>query len=608
MGDINWSTEWLRSLLWVLRTFALVLIGFFLLGWLLVRRTTWGRQFWRISGMYFRPYRRSWLAWRPILTVAALLLLTIVGVRLDVVLSYSNNGLFTALQEKDAAAFWRFVIIFGVIAAISVVLTLITFYVAQAQIIHWRLWLNQRMLGDWLTGAAYHRGRFVAAQIDNPDQRIQQDVTSFAGTGQGLALGAVSSVVTLVSFSLVLWGLSGPLEIFGITVPRAMVFLAYIYVIIATVIAFRIGKPLIRLNFLNERFTASYRYALVRLRENSENVAFYHGEQVEGAGLLARFGLVIANTWAIVFRSLKFQGFNLVVSQIAVVFPMIIQAPRYFGGQITLGDVTQTATAFSQVQGALSFFRFVYDDFAGYRAVLDRLTGLLDANEEARDLPTPVLEDRPGGLGIRDFDVLLPDGRPLLTGLELALPPGASLLVRGPSGTGKTSLLRSLAGLWPYASGSIARPLERGTMFCAQQPYVPLGTLRSALAYPAPAEILSDENAREVLAAVNLPHLVDHLDAETDWSRVLSPGEQQRLAFGRLLLARPAVAFLDETTSAMDEGMEAAMYDLVHVRLPETTIVSVGHRSTLTSIHTDELEMSRKGRWELRRLVESSER
>jgi putative ATP-binding cassette transporter len=294
---INWSTEWLKSLLWVLGVFAAVVIGFFLVGWLLIRRTRWGRQFWRISGIYFRPYRRSFLAWRPILTVLLLLLLTVAGVRLNVILSFSNNGLFTALQERNQADFWKFIIIFCVIAAISVVLTLITFFIAQAQIIHWRVWLNQRMLGDWLTGSAYHRGRFVAQQIDNPDQRIQQDVTSFAGTSQSLALGAVGSMVSLVSFSIVLWGLSGPITVAGVTIPRAMVFVAYIYVIIATVIAFKIGKPLIRLNFLNERFTASYRYALVRLRENSENVAFYHGEQVEGAGLLARFGMVITNIW-----------------------------------------------------------------------------------------------------------------------------------------------------------------------------------------------------------------------------------------------------------------------------------------------------------------------
>ena len=212
---------------------------------------------------------------------------------------------------------------------------LITFYIGQAQLIHWRLWLNQRMVGDWMTGAAYHRGRFVTAPVDNPDQRIQADITLVRVLSQGLALGMVSSMVTLVSFTVILWGLSGPFEIGGVTIPRAMVFLAYIYVIIATVIAFRIGRPLIRLNFLNERLTASYRYALVRVRENSENVAFYRGEQVESAGLLARFAAVIANVWAIVFRSLKFQGFNLVVNQIAVVFPILIQAPRFFAGTIS---------------------------------------------------------------------------------------------------------------------------------------------------------------------------------------------------------------------------------------------------------------------------------
>ena len=382
-----------------------------------------------------------------------------------------------------------------------------------------------------------------------------------------------------------------------------MVFLAYIYVIIATVFAFRIGRPLIRLNFLNERLTASYRYALVRVRDNSENVAFYRGEQVENAGLMGRFAAVIANTWAIVFRSLKFQGFNLVVSQIAVVFPIIIQAPRFFAQQITLGDVTQTANAFGQVQGALSFFRLAYDDFAGYRAVMNRLTGLLDANDEARALPTPVTEPRDTGLGIRDLDVTLPDGRPLLTDLDLELAGGASLLVRGPSGSGKTTLLRSLAGLWPHVQGNIARAEDASTLFASQQPYLPLGTLRTALAYPAPAESLTDDEAADTLRAVYLGHLVDRLDEESDWAKTLSPGEQQRLAFGRILLLRPSLVFLDETTSALDEGMEYAMYELVRQRLPGCTIVSVGHRSSLGALHTDELTLQGDGRWETKTLV-----
>jgi putative ATP-binding cassette transporter len=601
--EIDWSTEWLTSLLWIGRVFLFVVVGFALVGWFLIRRTRWGRQFWRVSGVYFIPRRRNWLNWRPILTVALLLLLTIASVRLDVLLSFQGNGMFTAMQQLDEAAFWRFILIFGVLATINVVLVLFTFYIGQAQIIHWRLWLNERMVSDWLTGTAYHRGRFGSTPIDNPDQRVQQDITSYTSDSQSLALGAVSSVVTLVSFTIILWSLSGPLTVFGIQIPRAMVFLAYLYVIIATVFAIRIGRPLIRLNFLNELLTASYRYALVRIRDNSENIAFYRGEQVENAGLMARFAAVIANTWAIVFRSMKFQGFNLVISQIAVVFPVVIQARRFFSQEITLGDVTQTATAFSQVEGALSFFRLAYDDFASYRASLNRLTGLLDANEEARALPTPVIDEREAGLGIRDLTVRRPDGWALLTELDLDLAGGESLVVKGPSGSGKTTLLRSLAGLWPYVGGTISRPDLEHVLFCAQQPYLPLGTLRTALAYPAPAQTLSDEVAAETLRAVQLGQLADRLDLEADWSKTLSPGEQQRLAFGRILVAKPSLVFLDETTSALDEGMEHALYERVREQLPDCTLVSVGHGSTLDRMHTNELTLIGDGSWEIRTLV-----
>jgi putative ATP-binding cassette transporter len=601
--EIDWSTEWLTSLLWIGRVFVFVVIGFALVAWFLIRRTRWGRQFWRLSGAYFIPRQRSWLAWRPILTVALLLLLTIADVRLNVLLSFQGNGMFTAMQQLDEAAFWRFILIFGVLATINIFLVLFTFYISQAQIIHWRLWLNERMVGDWLTGSAYHRGRFVSTPIDNPDQRIQQDITSYTSDSQSLALGAVASVVTLVSFTIILWSLSGPLTVFGIQIPRAMVFLAYLYVIIATVFAIRIGRPLIRLNFLNELLTASYRYALVRIRDNSENIAFYRGEPVENAGLMGRFAAVIANTWAIVFRSMKFQGFNLVISQIAVVFPVVIQARRFFSQEITLGDVTQTADAFSQVQGALSFFRLAYDDFASYRASLNRLTGLLDADEEARALPTPVIEERETGLGIRNLTVGLPDGRALLRDLDLDLAGGESLVVKGPSGSGKTTLLRSLAGLWPYVGGTISRPDLQHVLFCAQQPYLPLGTLRTALAYPASAPTLSDEVAVETLRAVQLGQLAERLDLEADWSKTLSPGEQQRLAFGRILVAKPSLVFLDETTSALDEGMEHALYEGVRERLPDCTLVSVGHGNTLDRMHTNELTLVGDGSWEIRTLV-----
>ena len=410
-----------------------------------------------------------------------------------------------------------------------------------------------------------------------------------------LAVGAVTALVSLVSFTIILWELSGPLTLFGVEIPRAMTFSAYIYVIIASVIAFRIGRPLIRLNFLKERYNASFRYALVRLRDNSENIAFHRGEAVERAGLLARFAPVIDNAWAIVFRSLKFQGFNLVITQFSQIIPLVIQAPRYFAQQITLGDIQQTASAFSQVHDALSFFRMAYDDFAAYRAVLIRLTGLLDVDAQARALPTVGTEEGEG-LEVRDLTVRLPDDRLLIDALDLRLTPGDGLLIAGPSGSGKTTLLRSLADLWPYAQGSVRRPLDDGSFFLSQQPYVPLGTLRTALAYPATQ--VDDGQAQAVLRQVQLPQLADRLDEDIDWSQQLSPGEQQRLGFARILLARPRLVFLDEATSALDEGLEHTLYTLLRAELPDAVVVSVGHRSGLGRFHDTRLDLRGDGAWE----------
>ncbi len=591
---VDWSTEWLNSLIWIVVVTVPAVLGSALALQLVVRFTEWGHQFRRLAYPYFSP--RGGQGWGPLLTLLAVIALAMAAVRVQVVNSYIVNGLYTALQDGDAAGFGRYVLIFAILSVIALAQALLAFYVQQRLILRWRVWLNDHIVDDWLDGRAYHRARFTSAAVDNPDQRIQQDITSFVGDSMTLGVGAISSMVSLVSFTVILWQLSGPLTVFGLEIPRAMTFAAYLYIIVASVIAFRIGRPLIQLNFLSEALNASFRYALVRLRDSSESVAMYQGEEVERGILSRRFRAVIANAWAIVFRTLKFQGFNIVITQYSQIIPLVLQAPRFFAGQITLGDIQQTAQAFDQVQSALSFFRLAYDNFASFRATLIRLDGLLDADDSARALPSVHLEEA-DGLVVQGLTVRLPDERMLIDDLTLDVATGDALLVTGVSGSGKTTLLRSLADLWPFAAGTVRRPLGRAAFFLAQEPYVPLGSMRAALTYPEAADTLADDRAVAVLRQVQLPHVADRLDEETDWSRRLSPGEQQRLSFARVLLARPKVVFLDEATSAVDEGMEAALYTLLRAELPDTIIVSVGHRSTLARFHARGLELAGDGGW-----------
>ncbi|MGR6655454.1 ABC transporter ATP-binding protein/permease [Pseudomonas mosselii] len=593
--DMNWHQALQESLSWLAIASLVTLVCFTITALLAVRYTRWGAQFWQLAGPYF-SLRRSW---RPLFAFALLLVLTLFAVRLNVLFSFWYNGFYSALQALDQTAFWYLLGVFAVLATIHVLRSLFAFYVTQAFNIRWRVWLTERLTADWMHGDAYYRGQFLAEPVDNPDQRIELDVNAFVSGSVSLALGAVSALVSLVAFTGILWGLSAPLAVAGIEVPRAMVFAVYVYVLIATWIAFRLGQPLIRLNFLNEKLTANFRYALMRLRENAENIAFYQGAQVERGTLLGRFLALIGNAWALVFRNLKFSGFNLGVSQVAVVFPFILQAPRFFSGAIKLGDVMQTAQAFGQVQDSLSFFRESYDTFAQYRATLDRLTGFLDANQQASELPRVVSVDQEHALGIQGLQVRRPDGHALIADLDLNLHSGQALLIKGPSGSGKTTLLRALAGLWPYAEGEVRRPLGTQALFLSQRPYLPLGDLRTAIAYPAQGAPADDARMQQALRQVNLAHLAERLDEQRDWSRILSLGEQQRLAFSRVLFNRPQVVFLDESTSAMDEGLEHALYSLLRAELPATLLVSVGHRSTLAGFHSHRLEVDGQGGWSL---------
>ncbi|RQO78436.1 ABC transporter ATP-binding protein [Aquitalea sp. FJL05] len=591
---MNWNEELSRSLLWVAKAYGITCLLFVLAVWALVRLTSWGRQFWQLSGSYFSLRRSA----KPLLGLALILLLTLAGVRLDVVLSNWSNGLYTSLQQLNESLFWSFVRIFCVLASIHVLRSLFSFYVNQSFSIHWRAWLNEQLLQKLLQNDSFYRLQYLPQRSDNPDQRIQQDVSSFVGSSLGLSMGVVGSLVSTLAYTLILWNLSGPLHLLGVDIPRAMVFAVFLYVLIATVLAVKIGRPLVRLNFLNEQYNANYRYLLVRLLEYAESIAFYAGEKVEGMLLRSRFGQIIHNNWRIVFRSLKFQGFNLIVSQTAVVFPLIVQAHRFFSKQITLGDLMQTSQAFGTLHDNLSFFRNAYDDFAGYRAVLNRLSGYCDSMQEAAALPRPDIRSDGPRLALENFSLQAPDGRKLLEQVNLDIDGGSALLIRGASGCGKTTLLRSLAGLWPYSSGQIIRP-QQGLMFLSQKPYLPGGTLRDALYYPASPPAADAQDAASVLQAVQLGHLQARLDEERDWSQTLSLGEQQRLAFGRLLLNKPAIAFLDEASSALDEGLEDAMYRLLRQQLPATTVISVGHRSSLLQHHGLQLEILGNSRWQL---------
>jgi vitamin B12/bleomycin/antimicrobial peptide transport system ATP-binding/permease protein len=620
--SINWGHALADSLSWVAMAWLISAVSAIAVLALLRLLTPWGHQFWRITGDYFigRPSIRVWLM------LGALLLSVVVSVRLNVLFSYQANDLSSSVQtavqglaihdkavkQSGVHGFWMSLLIFSIMAVLHIARFMLDIYLMQHFIVAWRVWLTERLTGDWLEGRAYYRGRFIDSTIDNPDQRIQQDIDVLTanvgatpnvpsnGTGSVLLFGAVNAMLSVVSFTAILWKLSGPLNLFGVSLPKAMFWIVIVYVLLATIVGFWIGRPLIWLSFRNELTNAAFRYALVRVRDAAEAVGFYRGERAERAQLNGRFRPIIDNYLRFVNRTVGWFGFNVSVSQAIVPLPWVIQAPRLFAGQIKYGDVIQTAAAFGNIQDGLSFFRNAYDQFASYRAAIIRLNGLVEADEKARELPELLVRSSAdGAVDIEGVEVRTPDGDQLIDTLDVHLTTGDALVIVGPSGSGKTTLLRSLAQLWPYATGTLRRPDGPDTMFLSQLPYVPLGDLRAVVSYPAAAGDVSDDELRDVLNRVVLGHLVDRLDENQDWVKVLSPGEQQRVAFARVLLTRPKAVFLDEATSAMDEGLELAMYRLLRNELPDTIVVSVSHRSTVEHHHNQRLELLGQGQWRL---------
>ena len=591
---MDYGQEAITSLFWVLQTLAITALIFSFGIFLLVRFSRWGKQFWQFAGGYLSPKRSV----KPLLFFLLIVALTLVSVRISLVYSEWYNNMYTSLQEFNQAVFWQQMGLFCVIAACAVSTSLASYYIEQRFIISWIAWLNDELTNKWMANRAYYKTQYLSANLDNPDQRIQQDVQSYVKTTLSLSTGVIDAVTSMISYTILLWGLAGPMLVLGVEIPHMMVFLVFAYVIFTTLIAFWLGRPLIHLNFANERLNANYRYSLIRVKEYAESIAFYAGEKVEQNQLYRQFRAVINNMWNIVFRTLKFSGFNLIVSQISVVFPLLIQVGRYFEKQIKLGDLMQTLQVFGKLHTNLSFFRNSYDNFAGYKATLDRLTGFTYAIDMANRESETDIRNSENDVIFKGLSIKNPFGRTLINNVNLTLPQGASLLIQGDSGVGKTTLLRTAAGLWSYSQGTVYCPLD-SQLFLAQKNYLPQGDLSTALAYPKNSADIDRPLAEEILRKVQLGHLIERLEQEQDWTRILSLGEQQRLAFGRLLLHKPKVAFLDEATASMDEGLEDAMYRLLKSELPNMTLISVGHRSTLKRYHRQQLQIFVDGSWTL---------
>ncbi|HWJ75356.1 MAG TPA: ABC transporter ATP-binding protein/permease [Kaistia sp.] len=540
------------------------------------------------------PYFKSEQKWFALGMLGIVIGLQLFGVWLDVRFNKWNNDFYNSLQNKNWDAFaYQLFFVFSWIAALSILSGVYQTYMSQWLRIRWREWMVGRYLSRWMGGARHYRMRLSENAADNPDQRIAEDTQQFVDGTLSIGVAMLGQIVTLVSFIFILWGLSSdkPLVLFGQSyyIPGYLVWTSLAYAIVGTFFAHWIGKPLVHLNFMQQRYEADFRFALVRDRENGEEIALLQGEPAERAQLGGRFQNVVGNFFQLMLRQKWLNFFQSGYGQIAIIFPFFVLSPLYFAGTVDLGGLMQTASAFGTVRAAFSFFVTAYDTLANWKAVVDRLDGfdrsLVTVEAEAELGPKLATDNRAASLAIENLVVRLPDGRPVVEVPELTLQPRESVLVTGPSGSGKTSLFRALGGIWPFGGGGVHIPEDADLLILPQNAYMPLGTLRAALAYPREPEAISDSDVSEVLGAVGLARLAAEIDEPANWGNRLSGGEQQRIAIARALLAKPDWLLLDEATSALDEAGEADIYKLIADRLPETTVVSIGHRSSLVPLH-----------------------
>ena len=540
-------------------------------------------EFWAIA----RPYWSSSERVLSGLLLAVVIALNLAVVYILVLINAWNALFYDALQNYDLAGFWWQLGRFCVLAALYIIVAVYRIYLRQMLQIRWRNWLTQRYVARWLRNDAYYHMQLGDNRAaDNPDQRIAEDINNFVGQTLILGLGILESIVTLASFSLILWGLSGSISVAGLVIPGYMLWAAILYAIVGSWLAHIIGRQLIPLSYQQQQYEANLRFGLVRIRENAEQIAFYRGEDVEKGGIGSAFSNVITNWWAIMRRQKLLTFFSSGYEQIAIIFPFVVAAPRYFSHGIQLGGLMQIGQAFGQVQTALSWFITNYTSFADWQATLHRLSGFekaLAAKGETRlvsAIPAPGAK----AVSVSNLSIYLPDGRPLLKDLSLTFPAASRTLISGPSGSGKSTFLRSLCGIWPFCEGKIVIPEGQKLLFCPQKPYLPLGTLRQAVQYPANSDAYGDADIKHALSLCGLEQFRWRLDESENWTMKLSPGELQRLAFARALLMRPNWLFFDEATSALDEEAEERLYGLA-AEIPDCALISVAHRNTVAAFH-----------------------
>lgn len=556
-----------------------------------MQKFTLTRQFfkdvWYLTKSYWQSEEKKKAFW----LLTCIIALTFGIVFMLVQLNTWNNSFYSALQNYDAEKISSELIHFSWLAAIYIILAVYSYYLQQTLILHWRRWLTTRFIDIWLQNKTYYNLQMFGKDTDNPDQRISEDVRQFVEMTLGFAIGILKSLCTFISFVFILYQLSGPLSFSFMgktwTIHGYMLWASLLYSVLGTYITHVVGRKLVKLNFIQQRYEADFRFSMIRLRESAESVAFYRGEAQEGMVFKHRFKLLLDNFWKLVNKQKQLVFLNSGYSQIAIIFPFVVAMNRYLSKEVSLGGLMQVASAFGRVQDSLSYFVDMYSSIAQWQAVVMRLTyfgrHMHEVSQQAEQFHVERFATS-DAVSVEQMQVNLPDDTVLLQDINFTLQPGRDVLIKGVSGSGKSTLLRALAGIWPFVTGKINLPKTEELMFIPQKPYIPLGSLREALLYPG-KKPLSDAELLYLLDLCQIGYLRDKLDLVADWSHVLSVGEQQRLAFVRAHIQEPKWLFLDEATSALDEDTEAAMYALLAERLRQTTLVSIGHRSTLNKYH-----------------------